>query len=29
MQALMQDLRRRAPHSNPKVASELLLKLLG
>jgi aspartyl-tRNA(Asn)/glutamyl-tRNA(Gln) amidotransferase subunit B len=29
MQALMQDLRRRAPHSNPKVASQLLLKLLG
>src|SRR5438094_520531 len=29
MQALMQDLRRRAPHSNPKVASELLLKLLS
>ena len=29
MQALMQDLRRRAPHANPKLASEALLKLLG
>jgi aspartyl-tRNA(Asn)/glutamyl-tRNA(Gln) amidotransferase subunit B len=29
MQALMQDLRKRAPHSNPRVASELLIKLLG
>src|SRR5256885_634480 len=29
MQALMADLRKRAPHANPKVASELLLKLLG
>ena len=29
MQALMQDLRKRAPHANPKVASEELLKLLG
>jgi aspartyl-tRNA(Asn)/glutamyl-tRNA(Gln) amidotransferase subunit B len=29
MQALMQDLRKRAPHSNPRLASEQLLKLLG
>jgi aspartyl-tRNA(Asn)/glutamyl-tRNA(Gln) amidotransferase subunit B len=29
MQALMQDLRRRAPQANPKLASEVLLKLLG
>ena len=29
MQALMADLRKRAPHANPKVASELLLKLLA
>src|SRR5207248_6444567 len=29
LQALMADLRKRAPHANPKVASELLLKLLG
>lgn len=29
MQALMADFRKRAPHANPKVASELLTKLLG
>ena len=29
MQALMADLRRRAPQANPKVANELLLKLLA
>ncbi|MFI5283516.1 MAG: Asp-tRNA(Asn)/Glu-tRNA(Gln) amidotransferase subunit GatB [Candidatus Dormibacterales bacterium] len=29
MQALMADLRKRAPQANPKVASELLLKRLG
>ena len=29
MQALMADLRKRAPQANPKVAMELLLKLLG
>jgi aspartyl-tRNA(Asn)/glutamyl-tRNA(Gln) amidotransferase subunit B len=29
MQALMQDLRKRAPHANPKVANELLLELLA
>src|SRR5207237_223094 len=29
MQALMADLRKRAPHANPKVANELLLKLLA
>jgi len=29
MQALMADLRKRAPKANPKLASELLLKLLG
>jgi aspartyl-tRNA(Asn)/glutamyl-tRNA(Gln) amidotransferase subunit B len=29
MQALMADLRKRAPQANPKLASELLLKLLG
>ncbi|HEV2477696.1 MAG TPA: Asp-tRNA(Asn)/Glu-tRNA(Gln) amidotransferase GatCAB subunit B, partial [Candidatus Dormibacteraeota bacterium] len=29
MQALMADLRRRAPQANPKVANELLLKLLS
>jgi aspartyl-tRNA(Asn)/glutamyl-tRNA(Gln) amidotransferase subunit B len=29
MQALMQDLRKRAPQANPKVANELLLKLLA
>ena len=29
MQALMADLRKRAPQANPKVANELLLKLLG
>src|SRR5437773_6722952 len=29
MQALMADLRKRAPKANPKVANELLLKLLG
>ncbi len=29
MQALMADLRKRAPSANPKIASELLLKLLG
>ena len=29
LQALMADLRKRAPQANPKVASELLLKLLG
>jgi aspartyl-tRNA(Asn)/glutamyl-tRNA(Gln) amidotransferase subunit B len=27
--ALMADLKKRAPQANPKVASELLLKLLG
>jgi len=29
MQALMADLRKRAPQANPKVASDLLLKRLG
>jgi aspartyl-tRNA(Asn)/glutamyl-tRNA(Gln) amidotransferase subunit B len=29
MQALMAELRKRAPHANPKVASALLLKLLA
>ncbi|HKC19462.1 MAG TPA: Asp-tRNA(Asn)/Glu-tRNA(Gln) amidotransferase subunit GatB [Candidatus Dormibacteraeota bacterium] len=29
MQALMADLRKRAPQANPKVANQLLLKLLG
>ena len=29
MQALMADLRKRAPQANPKMASDLLLKLLG
>src|SRR5256885_10107149 len=29
MQALMADLRQRAPQADPKVANELLLKLLG
>jgi aspartyl-tRNA(Asn)/glutamyl-tRNA(Gln) amidotransferase subunit B len=29
MQALMADLRKRAPQANPKVANEVLLKLLG
>jgi aspartyl-tRNA(Asn)/glutamyl-tRNA(Gln) amidotransferase subunit B len=29
MQALMADLRKRAPEANPKLASALLLKLLG
>jgi aspartyl-tRNA(Asn)/glutamyl-tRNA(Gln) amidotransferase subunit B len=29
MQALMQDLRKRAPQANPKVANEVLLKLLA
>ena len=29
MQALMADLRKRAPQANPKIANELLLKLLG
>ncbi len=29
MQALMADLRKRAPQANPKVSSEVLLKLLG
>jgi aspartyl-tRNA(Asn)/glutamyl-tRNA(Gln) amidotransferase subunit B len=29
MQALMADLRKRSPQANPKVASELLLRLLG
>ena len=29
MQALMADLRKRAPQANPKVANELLLKLLA
>ncbi|HYL08331.1 MAG TPA: Asp-tRNA(Asn)/Glu-tRNA(Gln) amidotransferase subunit GatB [Candidatus Udaeobacter sp.] len=29
LQALMADLRKRAPKANPKVANELLLKLLG
>src|SRR5712691_2334800 len=29
MQALMADVRKRAPQANPKVASSLLLKLLG
>ena len=29
MQALMAELRKRAPHANPKVANELLLKLLA
>ena len=29
MQALMADLRKRAPSANPKVANELLVKLLG
>ena len=29
LQALMADLRKRAPQANPKVASGLLLKLLG
>jgi aspartyl-tRNA(Asn)/glutamyl-tRNA(Gln) amidotransferase subunit B len=27
--ALMADLKKRAPQANPKVASELLLRLLG
>ncbi len=29
MQALMADLRKRAPHANPRVANELLLRLLA
>jgi aspartyl-tRNA(Asn)/glutamyl-tRNA(Gln) amidotransferase subunit B len=29
MQALMADLRKRAPQANPKMSSEVLLKLLG
>ena len=29
MQALMADLRKRAPQANPRLANELLLKLLG
>src|SRR5438445_427068 len=29
IQALMADFRKRAPHANPKVANELLLKLLA
>src|SRR5260370_30787291 len=29
MQALMADVRTRAPQANPKVASSLLIKLLG
>jgi aspartyl-tRNA(Asn)/glutamyl-tRNA(Gln) amidotransferase subunit B len=29
MQALMADLRKRAPQANPRVANELLLKLLA
>jgi len=29
MQALMADLRKRAPHANPKAANEVLTKLLG
>jgi aspartyl-tRNA(Asn)/glutamyl-tRNA(Gln) amidotransferase subunit B len=29
MGALMADLKKRAPQANPKVASELLLRLLG
>jgi len=29
LQALMADLRKRAPHANPKAANELLAKLLG
>ena len=29
MQALMADLRKRVPHANPKVANELLLRLLA
>jgi len=29
MQALMQDLRKRAPHANPKVANKVLLELLA
>jgi aspartyl-tRNA(Asn)/glutamyl-tRNA(Gln) amidotransferase subunit B len=29
MQALMADLRKRAPQANPKVANEVLLKILG
>ena len=29
MQALMADLRKRAPQANPRVANDLLLKLLG
>ncbi len=29
MQALMADLRKRAPQANPKLANEVLLKLLG
>jgi aspartyl-tRNA(Asn)/glutamyl-tRNA(Gln) amidotransferase subunit B len=29
MQALMADLRKRAPQANPKLSSEVLLKLLG
>jgi hypothetical protein len=29
MQALMADLRKRAPQANPKVANEVLLKLLA
>jgi aspartyl-tRNA(Asn)/glutamyl-tRNA(Gln) amidotransferase subunit B len=29
MQALMADVRKRAPQANPKVANEVLLKLLG
>jgi hypothetical protein len=29
MQALMADLRKRAPSANPKVANEVLSRLLG
>jgi aspartyl-tRNA(Asn)/glutamyl-tRNA(Gln) amidotransferase subunit B len=29
MQALMADLRKRAPHANPKLANEVLTKLIG
>jgi aspartyl-tRNA(Asn)/glutamyl-tRNA(Gln) amidotransferase subunit B len=29
MQALMADLRKRAPHANPRLANEVLTKLLG
>jgi aspartyl-tRNA(Asn)/glutamyl-tRNA(Gln) amidotransferase subunit B len=29
MQALMADLRKRAPQANPKLSNEVLLKLLG